>query len=77
MSVRYTWLCDCGHETIVSRKMSDIDVPPDNGCEQCQSKDLKRIISLGDKKNVKGFILVEGGTAKWHNEGYSKTRSID
>ena len=68
--MRYVWQCPQEHETEVDRRVADIDVPPENGCETCASKDLKRIIVV--KKNVKGFQLLGGG---WHDDEYTSTRS--
>lgn len=67
----YNWLCTCGHNTEVVRKMADIDLQPDNGCDKCGSKDLKRTISIDPK--VKNFVLTEqfGG----HDREYTSTRS--
>jgi len=51
--------------------MKDIDVPPDNGCEACGSKEIERAIMIDPK--AKNFQLTEkfGG----HNSEYTSTRS--
>lgn len=67
----YIWFCDsCKTDTEVERKMADYEVPPDDGCAQCKSKDLKSVIR--PKKGVKGFILNGYG---WHDQEYTATRS--
>ena len=67
----YSWLCEDGHETEVERKLADIDVAPER-CSACTKVPNKRII-LVNKSGVKGFILEGSG---WHNDNYSKYRSI-
>ena len=66
----YTYKCKCGTTTDVVRAMKDIDVPPDNGCESCGSKDIERTIVVDPKS--KNFVLNGGG---WHNDCYTSTRS--
>lgn len=69
--MRYTWECqDCKHDTIVERKVADIDVPPE-ACEACQKTDLKRVIRVSNNR-TKGFILEGGG---WHDNLYTSTKS--
>lgn len=69
----YTWECKCGECTEVERKTDDYQIPPDNGCIKCASKDLTRIIVLKEN-GVKGFILL--GDRHWHDKEYTRNRSI-
>jgi putative FmdB family regulatory protein len=64
----YNWTCTCGHNTEVVRKMADIDLAPDNGCDKCGSKELKRTIAIDPK--VKNFVL--RGETGWHHTDYTK-----
>ena len=66
----YSYKCKCGTTTDVVRPMKDIDLPPDNGCESCGSKDVERTIVIDPKS--KNFVL--NGTG-WHADQYTKTRS--
>lgn len=64
----YIWECyGCSHCTEVNRRVAEIDLEPEAGCEQCGSKQLKRIIRRPD--GLKGFVL-EGGC--WDYDGYRK-----
>ena len=67
----YSYKCKCGTVTEVVRPMKDIDLPPDNGCESCGSKEIKRAIVIDPKS--KNFQLTEkfGG----HDREYTATRS--
>jgi predicted nucleic acid-binding Zn ribbon protein len=69
----YTWRCqECAHDTIITRPMSQYDVPPDDGCEKCRGEVYRTLVP--PESGVKGFVLTErfGG----HNREYTKTRSI-
>ncbi len=70
----YDFQCEkCDHVTAVSMKMSEYTgEPPTSGCEKCGAKEMYRKIQW--KKEQTG--LVWGGTCGWHNEIYSRTRSI-
>lgn len=61
----YTWSCPESHLTEVTRSVADIDVPPDDGCVTCASRELHRIIVR--PAGVQGYIL-EGHT--WARDGY-------
>lgn len=72
----YDWECqtpDCKHVTAVFRSIVDYELGPDEGCEKCKGKDLKRIIKEWKKEQT---IKVHGGTVRWHDEEYTKNRSI-
>lgn len=70
--MRYIWECPSQHHTEVDRKVVDIEIGPEDGCEVCKSKDLKRVILLKES-GVKGFILEGGG---WFaGAGYRSTRN--
>ena len=66
----YSYKCDCGTITDVVRPMKDIDIGPDNGCEKCGSKDLKRTIIV----DTKGPNFILEGTG-WHRDQYMSHRS--
>jgi putative FmdB family regulatory protein len=66
----YLYKCKCGATTDVVRAMKDIDLPPDNGCESCGSREISRQIVVDPK--AKNFVLNGGG---WHDNLYTKTRS--
>ncbi len=67
----YSWECQqCQQVTEVTRKVADIDVGPEGGCE-CGGKELKRVI-LPRNNGLKGFILEGRG---WHDDLYTKNRS--
>lgn len=62
----YVWKCsDCDTHTEVERKVKDIDLKPDDGCNGCGSYNLKRVIVTAN------FSLVLGGNVKWHKEEYT------
>ena len=64
----YSWKCEsCSTVTEVIRSIKDIDNGPDEGCEACRGKDLKRVIPEFKREQVS---LVWGGQAPWHSEGY-------
>ena len=67
----YEWICKCGATTPVLRKMADIDLGPDNGCDSCASKDLERTIQV-PKEGAKTVIWKCGGN---HDSTYTKYRS--
>lgn len=70
----YDYKCaDCEAVTTVVRKITEHELPPDDGCEACKSKNLKRVI-LGWNKHQ--FIKPWGGVSPWHDEAYSATRRI-
>ena len=61
----YVWRCDdCETVTEVNRKVKDIDLQPEDGCSNCKSNNLKRVITTAN------FSLVYGSGNPWHNEGY-------
>ena len=63
---QYSWKCDeCGTVTEVIRKISDIDIKPDDGCEKCKSQNLQRIIAEWKREQTQ---LVRGGIAPWYDE---------
>lgn len=69
----YSWECQqCQEVTEVQRPVKDIDQGPDNGCNKCLGKDLKRVI-LPQRMGTKGFILEGQG---WHHTEYTATRPI-
>jgi predicted nucleic acid-binding Zn ribbon protein len=68
----YSWRCEsCSKVTDCTRKLADIDIPPET-CEHCQAPQfIERVIVRPD--NCKGYILLGSG---WHNDLYTKYRSI-
>ena len=61
----YTWQCSkCADITEVSRSMKDYNLPPDQGCKTCQSKELKKTIEPTK------FILQGEG---WYHNSYTST----
>jgi putative FmdB family regulatory protein len=70
----YEYECQtCKEYTTVVRKISEYDVPPEDGCVKCKSTDLKRVIRQWGPHQ---FIKPWGGTAQWHDESHSKTGRI-
>ncbi len=70
----YMWKCaKCDHITETTRSVADIDVPPAEGCEKCNSVEVKRGIYKWSRTQVS---LVHGGTSPWHDEQYIGKRGI-
>lgn len=70
----YDYKCDdCLKYTQVERKISQYDVPPDNGCEHCKSKNVVRVIREWSAHQTQ---LVHGGKAPWFAESYYGPRGI-
>lgn len=60
---KYEYVCNkCENVTLVERKISEYNVPPEEGCSECGSKDIYRSVSRGTTFNLKG-----GG---WFSDGY-------
>lgn len=64
----YVWKCPEEHVTEVTRRVADMDTPPDDGCETCKSRELTRIIVR--PKGVQGYILEGTG---WAFDGYVRS----
>lgn len=61
----YVWACaKCSTNTEINRLMKNYNLPPEEGCKSCQSKELKKIIE--DTK----FILQGEG---WDHNSYTST----
>lgn len=70
--MRYDWKCQsCADVIIIERPMAQSDVGPDDPC-QCGAHEYKKMIAIDVKS--KNFILEGRG---WHDQCYSKTRSIN
>lgn len=72
----FDWRCleeGCKHEMTTVAPMSEYRTPPENGCEKCGSKNVERFIPTWEKHQT---IKVFGGIAPFHDEEYTKTRSI-
>lgn len=69
----YDWECaECQTVTEVVRNTKQYDVPPEDGCQKCQSKNLHKIIIRPE--GVKGYLLL--GDSGWHHTDYSRYRSV-
>jgi putative FmdB family regulatory protein len=59
----YEYICNkCEAVTEVERKIRDYNVPPEEGCKECGSKDIYRGVSTGTSFNLKG--------SGWFKDGY-------
>lgn len=71
----YTWECDtCSSITEVRHAIEQYDLPPEEGCSKCGERSLHKIIIR--PSTCKGFILKEGGAGGFHDQEYSRFRSI-